>query len=122
MLECREVYKPKPAFFALDGSVFRRQEVTFVGMAFVIKFLKLVCIDSRLTFVNNLHTFYYYRGDLNEEVADQPVHFPFAAPKLNPGRLYIKFGKPVITAGIILVLTNVLFPSGQHILSKCYGR
>lgn len=39
------------------------------------------------------------RGDLNEEVADQPVHFPFAAPKLNPGRLYIKFGKPVITAG-----------------------
>ncbi|KAG0599609.1 hypothetical protein M758_12G165200 [Ceratodon purpureus] len=39
------------------------------------------------------------RGDLNGEVADQPLHFPFAAPKLAPGRLYVKFGKPIITAG-----------------------
>lgn len=39
------------------------------------------------------------RGDLNGEVADQALHLPFAAPKLAPGRLYVKFGKPVITAG-----------------------
>ncbi|XP_024358571.1 phytyl ester synthase 1, chloroplastic [Physcomitrium patens] len=39
------------------------------------------------------------RGDLNEDVGDQSLHLPFAAPKLTPGRLYIKFGKPIVTAG-----------------------
>ncbi|KAG0621272.1 hypothetical protein M758_3G006800 [Ceratodon purpureus] len=39
------------------------------------------------------------RGDLADEVADQPIHFPFATPKLTPGRMYVKFGKPIITAG-----------------------
>jgi pimeloyl-ACP methyl ester carboxylesterase/1-acyl-sn-glycerol-3-phosphate acyltransferase len=39
------------------------------------------------------------RSNLTEEVGDQPVHFPFAAPNLTPGRLYVKFGKPIITAG-----------------------
>jgi len=42
---------------------------------------------------------YKLREDLNEEVADQPIHFPLAAPSLTPGRLYVKFGKPIVTAG-----------------------
>jgi hypothetical protein len=39
------------------------------------------------------------RTEAQGEVADQPLHFPFLFPKLNPGRLYILFGKPIYTAG-----------------------
>jgi hypothetical protein len=41
----------------------------------------------------------YHRTEAQGEVADQPIHFPFLFPKLNPGRLYILFGKPIYTAG-----------------------
>ncbi len=41
----------------------------------------------------------YHRTEAQGEVADQPLHFPFLFPKLNPGRLYILFGKPIYTAG-----------------------
>lgn len=44
------------------------------------------------------------RQDLQGEVADQAIHFPFAVPKLTPGRLYVKFGKPIITAGVCVFL------------------
>ncbi|CAM6043222.1 unnamed protein product [Sphagnum compactum] len=39
------------------------------------------------------------RTEAQGEVADQPIHFPFLFPKLNPGRLYFLFGKPIYTAG-----------------------
>lgn len=50
--------------------------------------------------ISNMWSFLNYRQDLQGEVADQVIHFPFAVPKLTPGRLYVKFGKPIITAGM----------------------
>lgn len=48
----------------------------------------------------NMWSFCNDRQDSQGEVADQAIHFPFAVPKLTPGRLYVKFGKPIITAGV----------------------
>ncbi|GLJ23735.1 hypothetical protein SUGI_0449990 [Cryptomeria japonica] len=38
------------------------------------------------------------RSNASGEVANQPMYMPFMAPK-PPGRLYILFGKPILTAG-----------------------